>query len=211
MVIRCSFDEPDCISVIGLKIKIDKEVICYQTVAMAKGRDKPPNSLMLSLRVTPSERRLLEEAAASKGWKLATFLKAAALERAANVLNLSRQTTFNFHGLAAAMAESLAGERQVGLATEEDTGSYMTFGRYRPREEILLLDLERAIKNGRVHVSECHPEPLSPGGLAQLEEAARLGGSEFLAAVVAECRRRFQTSAESTELPPPIDPRSIND
>lgn len=170
-----------------------------------------PDSVMVSIRLTAAERRLAEEAAAQKGWKLATFLRNASLERAAHILNLARSTTLNFHGLASQLADQIVGERHASLATEEDTGSYTTFGRYGVKDDILLIDLERAIKNNDVHVAEISPPPLDPETVQVLEDAARLGGAEFLAAVVAECRRRAPSVGSGTPLPPPIDPRNVQD
>ena len=66
----------------------------------------------LSLRLTQDERRLIEEAAAKKGWKAANLSGVSALERAAQVLNLSRPTSFDFSGAAKRFAEALVARRE---------------------------------------------------------------------------------------------------
>ena len=59
---------------------------------------------------------MIEEAAREKGWKVANFVRVSALERAAQVLNLSRPTSFDFAGEARHIAAVLVGQRTVAIA-----------------------------------------------------------------------------------------------
>ncbi len=166
--------------------------------------DKTSNaSTIVSLRLTPDERRLIEEAAAKKGWKTAHFLRVSAIERAAHVLNLSRPTTFDFSAAAKRYAEVLLAPRKVNVLDEAGD----SLGRLG----------EGAIDHAHVETRLCDvrlvdfsPAPLRPDEVDKLQEAMRLGGPEFAAELIVECRR-VVNKADDPSLPPPIDPHNLND
>ncbi len=163
-----------------------------------------PAVTTLSLRLMADERRLIEEAAKEKGWKAANFLRVSALERAAQVLNLSRPTSFDFSGAAKRFAEALLAPRRVLVADE-------------------LLDLQGPFGEGRiefpgseetrlgdVEIREIRPAPLTREEVDKFEASMRLGGAEFAAELIVECRR-LGNVANDPNLPPPIDPHNLKD
>ncbi len=163
----------------------------------------------LSLRLTQDERRLIEEAAAKKGWKAANFLRVSALERAAQVLNLSRPTSFDFSGAAKRFAEVLVAPRRVTLVdkilVEEDLQGepYGPFG-----EGPIDLPGGEAVPLIQMSLKQFTPAPLTPEQVDAFQEAMRLGGPEFAAELVVECRR-LGGVANDPNLPPPIDPHNL--
>lgn len=162
---------------------------------------------MLSIRLTPEERNLVEAAAAQKGWKAATFLRNASLERAANVLNLSRATSFDFSGLAREVAVRLVMPRQVEFALLFSTNGEVV-GALKEGEELGSACEEWGVKPDELAVAALTPEPLTSNGVGSLEEALQLGGVEFAAAVIVECHRLSNRPTDE-KLPPPIDPRNL--
>jgi uncharacterized protein (DUF1778 family) len=162
----------------------------------------------LSLRLAPDERRLIEEAAGKKGWKAANFLRVSALERAAQVLNLSRPTSFDFSGAARRFAEVLLAPRDVSLILHAGIGTLGRFG------EGAFHDLDYAdpdeLRLEEVGLHDFRPARLTPDEVEKLAEAMRLGGVEFAAKLIVECRR-LGTVANDPNLPPPIDPHNLKD
>lgn len=162
-----------------------------------------PASIVVSVRLSPEERTLLEEAAAQRGWKLARFLRVSALERAAHVLNTSRPTSFSFQAAAERLAEGLVGPRRVQMVDPEANAAWGDFGAGPvdfPYADKVTLD--------RVRLEGFTPAPLSAPEMEQFREAVRLGGTEFVAQVVAECQRVLRAAPDTT-LPPPIDPDAL--
>ena len=158
---------------------------------------------IVSIRLTPGEKRLIEEAAAKKGWKAAHFLRVSALERAAQVLNLSRPTSFDFSGAAKRFAQALLGPRKV-LVTDEVGDLQGPFGE--GRIEFPGGSVETRL--GDVYFKEFSPAPLTREEVDTLEAAVRLGGPEFAADLIVECRR-LGSVANDPNLPPPIDPHNV--
>jgi uncharacterized protein (DUF1778 family) len=161
---------------------------------------------ILSLRLARDERRLIEEAAAKKGWKAANFLRTSALERAAQVLNLSRPNSFDFSGAAKRFAEVLIAPRSVSVV-EVDL----------PRESLGRfgegpIDFQQSDKVtlDAVRLDDFRPAPLTRELVEVLQEAMRLGGAEFAAELIVECRR-LGGAANDPNLPPPIDPHNLKD
>lgn len=174
--------------------------------------DNSRATTIISLRLAPDEQRLIEEAAKKKGWKAATFIRASALERAAQVVNLSRPTSFDFAGAAKRFAEVLVAPRTVGVADENavhegvvyDQG--MSFGRFGAGPIAVTVSKDVTLDQGWLH--DFKPAPLAPEQVEQLHMALRLGGAEFAAELIAECRR-IGNVASDPNLPPPIDPQSL--
>ena len=172
---------------------------------MEKGKSSA--TAMLSVRLTPDERELIEEAAGKKGWKAANFLRVSALERAAHVLNLSRPTSFDFSGAAKRFAEVLIGPRTVSLVNNELT----TESPYGPLREgpIRLPGGDRVLLHS-MGLDHFRPAPLTREQVDELQAAMRLGGPEFAAELIVECRR-LGSVANDPNLPPPIDPHNLKD
>lgn len=159
----------------------------------------------LSLRLTVAERRLIEEAAGKKGWKAANFLRVSALERAAQVLNLSYPNSFDFSGAARRFAEVLRAPRDVSINTVAGTIVVGRFGEGQiddPEGRNMTLD--------EVELQDFRPAPLTPEQVEELQKAMRLGGAEFAAQLIVECRR-FGNVASDPNLPPPFDPDHLED
>lgn len=163
---------------------------------------------ILSLRLTPEERQLVEEAARQKGWTAAHFLRSSALEKAAHVLNLSRPTSFDFSGEAKLLAHVLLAPRDVRLVAHEgdhNLGRFregMTFGAVDGPHDAELYSLES------VGPADFQPAPLTREQIEALNQAVRLGGAEFAAELVVECRRLAGTAGDP-DLPAPIDPSKL--
>jgi uncharacterized protein (DUF1778 family) len=158
----------------------------------------------LSIRLTPGELRTIKEAAGKKGWKAAHFLRVSALERAAQALNLSRPSSFDFSGAAKRFAEVLIAPRTVRFADPDlPYESWAPFGEgplNRPEYEGVLMTT--------MHLADFRPAPLTREQVEELQEAMRLGGAEFAAELIVECRR-LGGVANDSNLPPPIDPHNI--
>lgn len=171
---------------------------------------RTPNvSGIVSLRLTPEERRLVEEAAVRKGWKVAHFLRVSALERAAHVLNLSRPTSFDFSGAAKRLAHVLLAKRDVGLVLNE---GFKPLGRLEEGQVFGELDAQVPDEEawGIVGPYDIQPARLTGEQVEELNQAVRLGGVEFAAELIVECRRRIGVTSDPN-LPPPIDPSKLKE
>ncbi len=170
---------------------------------MAKG---PNASGIVSIRLTAAERQLIEDAAAKKGWKAATFIRVAALERAAHVINLSRPTSFDFSRASKRLAEALVAPRSVEIY---DTGSPTMFGRFgegQMHDRVTDHDAKLAWST----LTDFQPAPFTRDEIANLSEAVRLGGLDFAAQLLMDCQRLASTPSDP-DLPAPIDPASIEE
>lgn len=162
----------------------------------------------LSLRLTQDERRIIEEAAAKKGWRVAHFLRVSALERAAHVLNLSRPNSFDFSGAAKRFAEVLIAPRTVSLADAVGDPRY-SWGRFGEATLADCVPNSEQTRLDEVRLEDFKPAPLTREEVEKLQEAMRLGGVEFAAELIVECRR-LGSGANDPNLPPPIDPHNLN-
>lgn len=166
-------------------------------------KGKSNATTILSLRLTPDERRLIEDAAGKKGWKAANFLRVTALERAAQVLNLSRPTSFDFSAAAKRVAEALLAPRDVMLV-DEIGDPQGPFG----EGAIEFEGLNDQVKLEDVCLKDFRPAPLTREEIDKLQAAIRLGGPEFAAELIVECRR-LGSVTNDPNLPPPIDPHNL--
>ncbi len=161
---------------------------------------------MLSVRFSPEERQLIEKAAKQKSWKTANFLRVSALDRAAQVLNLSSPTSFDFSGAARRYAEALVAPRDVAVFYP-DLWHEVPMGRCGDGP----IDLpEKEMKLEDAALGDFRPAPLTADDVDQLQKAMRLGGAEFAVELLAECRRLVSNSGNAG-LPPPIDPQNLGD
>jgi uncharacterized protein (DUF1778 family) len=170
---------------------------------MTTNRDgeEPKATVSFSVRLTRKERDLLSRAAEKRGWSLTNLLKNAALEKAIHILNTSAPNRVDFRGT----AEEIA--RQV--FTPRSARSIDQHGQ--PQAVEVYGSLEDVYSNPfpdptpQVEVSPWH---MPPGFLAQIRDAARYGGTEFLDLIV-QASEAIATRNEGNLLPDPIDPSSI--
>ena len=160
------------------------------------GNERPDrtSTVTFSIRLTSSERELLANAAKFKGWTTTSLIKQAAIERAAHIVNLATPRSFEFESLARRLARHLC-----------DPDIKVTHHDFPELPPVKITDLvveENGATLGENHHVFCD-------GLvrpAQLRDATRLGGVEFVTRVLDECER---LSANSTTLPAPIDPAKV--
>jgi len=170
---------------------------------------KPSNaSGIVSLRLTPEERRLVEEAAKEKGWRVANFLRVSALERAAHVLNLSHPTSFDFSGNAKHLAHVLIAGRRAGFVWTEGGHPLGDIAVGQCLGDLDSQLLEDDVPKDVVGLADIQPAPLTVKQVEELNEAFRLGGAEFAAELLVECRRLL---SGDSNLPAPIDPNNLKD
>lgn len=151
-----------------------------------------PSLTTYSIRLDEAERALLTKALAVKGWTPTRFIRQATLEKAAQIDNTSRFTTFDFDDLARRLAKQLC-EVEVLVGTEEypEEGP-SSFERLKAE----IRELERSY-------ATTNPPPFTPDDVDRLRHAVKLGGSEFLRRVLEECDRLVR---RVDELPSPVDP-----
>ncbi len=145
-------------------------------------------SVTFSTRFSQEQRDRIVEAAAVRGWSPANLMRVATLEKAAHILNTSKQTKFDFKGLAHQIAVQLSSPEAKVFAHE---GEY-------PAQ----VDLEEIVGPGVT--ASVQADCLSLSVLSHLKRAAQLGGSEFLALVIENWEGL--TASENKDLPEPINP-----
>ncbi|MBV9548061.1 MAG: DUF1778 domain-containing protein [Alphaproteobacteria bacterium] len=144
----------------------------------------------LSIRVTEKDRELLAQAAELRGWTPTALIRTAALERAAHILNTSRATKFDFKVLASQIAARLFQGHRIKHQISHD--EWNSLEGLAPEDCSLDVDVP----------------PLEIDTLRKLRDAARLGGAEFLAAVVDFAESL--TAQHRWDLPDPVDPTKTN-
>lgn len=122
-----------------------------------ESQPKEQGTITFSTRLTEDQRDRVVEAAGVRGWSPSNLIRVAALEKAAHILNTSRQTRFDFKGLAHKIATQLM-KPYVHWGTDPED----------PEEEP-------------------YAESLSQPELNELKHAARLGGAELLNLVIDAC------------------------
>lgn len=168
------------------------------TRATEREVEEPKGTISFSVRLTEKQRDFLTRAAEERGWTLTSLLKTAALEKAAHILNTTTPNKVDFRGTAERIA------RQVFTLPSGSTvdGS----GELIPAE--MYPDLEDA-REDQAHnpVIMESPWPASREFLVDIRDAARYGGTEFLAMIIQAAE--VVTSRTRPNLPDPIDPNSI--
>lgn len=160
----------------------------------SEGKD----TFTLSVRLTEQQRDLLERAAELRGWKATNLLRLAALERAAAIINTSTTRSLDFKGIARQIAEQMFAKRACRIVGDDE-----------------LIDADPVEDLGNIpswapddwHPVEVSPWRMSDEFLSDLQQAAKLGSSEFLNLIVQfseEIAARNQRN-----LPEPIDPTTI--
>lgn len=155
-------------------------------------QSEPPALTTYSIRLDQSERELLTKALSVKGWTPTHFIRQATLEKAAQVDNTSKFTTFDFDLFARRLAKQLC-QAEARFGSYEDPESGLCS----------FEQLKDAIPQLEHSYDTTEPPPLKAGDVDTLRMAVKLGGSEFLRRVLEECDRIVKPP---NELPSPIDP-----
>jgi hypothetical protein len=177
----------------------------------SKGRaavNKPTAEVMskegtatLSVRLTEAQQELLARAARLRNWTPTHFLRVAALERAAHVINASPDYVSNLAVPAMNVARRLV-ERPTAYTIDLDD-----FQRI-PMDVVHdLVGIERDMSPGDNLPVEISPRELSEKEWDDFQRAARLGGAEFLALIVAAARLHLSPPGGPT----PIDPDQFSE
>ena len=158
--------------------------------AGAKGSQQ--ESVTLSVRLTERQKSLLTEAADIKGWTPANLIRVAALDRAVHILNTNKRTSFKFKRIATTLAEFTFGDPQFYPADPQDRNS-----------------IEKAPVDLDFLTTQLGVLWKSPGQelAAELVEAAKLGGNEFLDMFL---QAALDVVGTAGILPDPIDPDSLS-
>jgi uncharacterized protein (DUF1778 family) len=151
------------------------------------------------VRLSATERDLLEKALTASGWIPTRFIRQAVLDRAAHVVNLNTRTSFPFELIARRLAQQLC-KPKVLIGEEKYPEAALT------DVELFLDSLPNEI-GGRGVYAVTEPPPLTVAEAAQLRDAFRLGGAEFHAKVSEYCDQLL--AEQRTDLPSPIDPASL--
>ena len=167
----------------------------------AGGQEEKEPTAMLSVRVTKAELSRLEQAAVLKGWKVATFLRTAALERAAHIINASTETAVSFMVPALDAAARLVDERTAYTLMPDGGGNL---------QRMVVAD---SVYGPDVQFRDEPPVEITPRELTshqwqQFERAAKFGGAEFLELIVRICKSRQEPSGNRPE---PIDPSTFSE
>ena len=163
--------------------------------------EEPKGTVSFSVRLTEKQRELLSRAAEKRGWTLTNLLKNAALDRAVHILNTSAPNRVDFRGAAEEIARQVFTPRSV--RTIDDHGMPV------PAEVYARLDEAYAdpFPDPAPRPVEVSPWQMPPEFLAQIRDAARYGGTEFLDLIVQASEAI--TTRNQRNLPDPIDPSSI--
>ena len=168
------------------------------TPTLEREIEEPKGTISFSVRLTEKQRDLLGRAAEKRGWSLSSLLKNAALEKAVHILNTSVPNRIDFRQTAEEIARQLFAPRS-GQALD---------GAGEP-VPVYLTSLEWALANRDFDPIpvEVSPGPPPPEFLADVRDAARFGGTEFLDLIVQAAEAI--TTRNKPDLPDPIDPSSI--
>ena len=156
---------------------------------------RPPNradAAALFLRLKPQEKEVIARAASLRGWSATSLVRRAAIERAAQIINIETDTSLDLQGFAEQVANILRAERKYFHRNLDDDGL--------PFDQSWDPDPESGWP-----VST--PEPLTREDILKLDRSVLLGGTEFLRLVVERCRFLSRQKASQS----PIDPSKIID
>lgn len=159
-------------------------------------------TVSFSVRLTEKQRDLLSRAAEKRGWTMTNLLKNAALERAVHILNTSAPNRIDFRGAAEEVARQVFTPRKARTISPDGTP---VDAEVYERFEELMLDEARDHGTEQIRV-EVSPFEMPPEFLAQIRDAARYGGTEFLDLII-QASEALTTNKRN--LPDPIDPSSI--
>lgn len=123
----------------------------------------------LCTRVPPRARAAIERAAEIRGWNPSHLLRVAAVERAAEILNLEGQVDFDFEGLARDLVVRLIRSFSADATAPQQPAAASPVGAAEPDRTQSPADFSDLVE--------------------LLDRAARYGGRGFLEMVVDRCRR----------------------
>ena len=106
-------------------------------------------------------------------------------------------------------AEALLAPRTVSLMDAVGGLGY-SWGRFGEATLAECLPENAKATLDEVRLEDFRPAPLTREEVEKLQTAMRLGGAEFAAELIVECRR-LGSVANDPNLPPPIDPNALND
>lgn len=168
--------------------------------ATERGIGEPKGTISFSVRLTEKQRDLLTRAAERRGWSLTSLLKNAALEKAVHILNTSAPNKVDFRGT----AEEIA--RQVFTPRSRRTVA----GDGSPVPADTCEHLDEAYSYPSEHPFEVSPWHRPPDFLADIRDAARFGGTEFLELIIQASEEITTRSQRNVlKLPDPIDPSAV--
>jgi hypothetical protein len=168
--------------------------------ATERGIEEPKGTISFSVRLTEKQRDLLTRAAERRGWSLTSLLKNAALEKAVHILNTSVPNKVDFRGTAEEIARQVFTPRAGRMFDDERTAVPID-----PCEH-----LEEAYEIYARHPVEVSPWHRPPDFLADIRDAARFGGTEFLELIIQASEEITTRSQRNVlKLPDPIDPSAI--
>ncbi len=167
------------------------------TLTTEREIEEPRGTISFSVRLTEKQRDLLSRAAEKRGWSLTSLLKNAALEKAVHILNTSAPNRVDFRRTAEEIAHQVFAQRQ-GRRIDGDGN---------PVSAELCQHLDEAYADRVENAVEVSPWHQPPEFLANIRDAARFGGTEFLDLIVQASEAI--TTRNRPNLPDPIDPSSI--
>jgi uncharacterized protein (DUF1778 family) len=174
------------------------EVLVAKRTVQPKPKDDAKDTISFSVRLTEQQRSLLEKAATAKGWTITNLLKNAALEKAAYILNTSSPNRVDFRQLARAVAVGVFAPREVYAVQGEESVDITPVASF--------YDLPPELEDGAL-MCEVSPWHMPPSFAAELREAARYGGTEFLNLIL-EAAEGIATE-KPKDLPNPVDPSAV--
>lgn len=148
-------------------------------------RSRDLGTITFSTRLTEEQRDRVVDAAEIRSWSPSNLIRVAALEKAAHILNTSRQTRFDFRRLASKLAKQLMNP-EVHFNADDQVSEDMAYDSF-------------VNAGGDV-------EKLTLADVSELRIACRLGGAELLNMIIAACETLMEPDRK--DLPEPIDPVS---
>jgi uncharacterized protein (DUF1778 family) len=177
------------------------------SLAMEKNPKLPPlpplprDTTTFSVRFTDEQKELIGKAAALRGWTPTNLLRVAALEKAAHILNAGTPNRVDYRDIARVVAEQVFEARSVLVPSPDSRpGSVVLYN------ADVFDDLETASWDKALNPVQVSPREKAPAFLQQLKEAARFGGTEFLALLIEACA---DIAARNQQLPDPVDPTAV--
>lgn len=148
-----------------------------------------------TVRLNPEQARLIGQAAGIRGWSPTAFMKGAAIERAANVVNCRTPRNLPLRETVERIADMLCKAPQVFLVKEDTREQF--FGSE---------DLDPEPPSGLDYGSSFRP--LTGEDVRSLDQLAHFGGSEFLRMLVDRCRVVSKADLGGSD-PQPVDPTQL--
>jgi len=161
-----------------------------------KPSEKEAGSITFSTRFTEEQRDRIVQAAEVRGWTPSNLMRVATVEKAAHILNTSRQTKFDFKGLAMKVAKQLTSPASMIVGEDPGDNLYSKapqefFGQW---TDSFGFDTPPRLET----------DSLGMADIQILKQAARLGGTEVLGLIIETCESLL--APNSKDLPEPVEP-----